>query len=681
MPTKKVALLGTVPNLKSEDASRLAVYVVRGNDILAQGAIADGGNFRVDVSRELASSESNYALQVVVGPAGMAQHLSQVPQLVRIPINKAELARAEKSIKLATDKIAITPEILQIWWRWCRRYCVSGTVVGPNGCPVPGAQVTVNTVSHTLGGYTEYPRVTVTADANGFFTACFNWCTCGICRFCWPCWPTWWICWPWWWELDILHIIDHLERIPIQVGPVGPGPVERISSAISLARPSVKELVRGAGFASAHRAEFAPDPARTELIKRKLANPALRAIFPWWWWCCDDPNITFTVTQGANTILDENPATDTRWCFENDSTVVLVGNNQTVAHCKGDPPPESGFAWTRVGLIPVADIHAGYADSFGGTTDLAFGGALDIYGGFAPGSGVSYYQVEAAQWSGDPSRGGTPPAAGSGAPIAGDLLNFLYIFDSGGNLVFANYIKMGPFTGGGLSNLYATQESRPTAPTGTGLDPFPPVPPGGFFLWAFEGRKVYTDASNLIAGNSVGAADLTLVGYDASFNPVTLSPDGVLTLTIDNQGITTTHINSVKAFVSPGVPATLTGTADCPAYDLGATGFVTIDMTVADSNGHLDGYVLDAEWGHGHTASVPPTPRYYTVPAVFPPLPYQSPDHVQRSFGGGNEVFNYRPPTSCCYEFRIRAGKRVTNGYTGPGWGDYDFQTISLKVS
>jgi hypothetical protein len=270
---------------------------------------------------------------------------------------------------------------------------------------------------------------------------------------------------------------------------------------------------------------------------------------------------------------------------------------------------------------------------------------------------------------------------GSGSPISADLYNYLYIFDGGGSLVFSNYIKMGPFTGGGIPNLYATQESRPTAPTGTGLDPFPFVPAGGSYFWAYEGRKVYADASSLIGGNSVGATDLTLVGYDAAFAPVALSPDTVLTLTIDNQGLTTTHVNGITAWLTDTQPATLVGTDDCPAYDLGTTGFVLIDMTVFDANGHLNGYEVDAEWGHGHTAPVPPTPRSYDVAAVFPPLPYQSPDHVQRSFGGGNEVFKYRPSTSCCYEFRIRAGKRVTNGYTPPGLADFDFQTISLKVS
>jgi len=545
---------------------------------------------------------------------------------------------------------------------------------------VPGAQVTVNTVSHIVGGYNKSPRVTVNADANGFFSACFNWCTCGICRFCWPCWPNWWFCWPWWWELDMLHIIDNIERIPIQIGPVGPGPVEGLRSAVALPRPDIKDLVRGQAFASAHRAEFqfAPDASRTELIQRKLANPTLRAIFPWWWWCCDDPNITFTVKQGANTIIDENPATETRWCFANNGTVVLVGNSQTVAHCSGDPLPLSGFAWTRVGIIPVADIHAGYADAFGSTTDLAFAGALDIYGGFAPSSGVAYYQVESAQWMGDPARGGS--LSGSPTPISADLYNYLYIFDAGANLVFNGYIKMGPFAGGTQTNLYATQESRPTAPTGTGLDPFPVVPPGGFHLWAFEGRKVYTNASNLIGGNQVGATNLTLAGYDAAFALLTLVPDGVLTLTIDNQELTTHVINNVQAFTALNVTPPLTGTGDCPAYDIGPGGYVKIDFTVGDSNGHLYAYQLDAEYGHGHTATVPPARNYSQAPATFPAGYAGPPDHLQRSFAGGNEVLTYYPPVSCCYEFRIRAGKRVTDGYNGPSWGDYDFQTISLKV-
>ena len=680
MASKKVALTGVVRSVKADDAARLAVYLVRGTDILAQSNLNQDGSFRVDVAREAASQPSNYGLEAVVGPAGMSGHLTQVPQLLRVPVNKAELAKAESSVKLANDKLAVNPGLLEIWWRWCRRYCVSGTVVGPNGCPVPGAQVTVNTVVYTSTGYSKTARVTVGADENGFFTACFNWCTCGICRFCWPCWPGWWLCWPWWWELDILHIIENLERIPIQIGPVGPGPVE----GIALARPNVQDLVRGQAFASAHKGTFAPDAARTALIQRKLANPALRAIFPWWWWCCENPNITFTVKQGGTTILDENPATSTRWCFDNNSTVVLVGNGQTIEHCNPYPPPETGFAWTRVGNIQVADIHAGYADSFGGTTDLAFTGSLDIFGGFAFSAGVSYYQVDAAQWGGDPSRGGTPPSAGSGTPISADLYNYIYIFDGSHNLVSFQQVKMGPFSSGGLTNLYATQDARKTAPTGTGLDPFPTIPAGGDFIWSYEGLMVSTGSSNLIAGHSTGAVDLTLTGYDSSFAAVTLSPDPTLTLTIDNTGITTAQIadNGITAYRSDNTQVTtMTGSTDCPSYHIGPGGYVKIDFTVADANGHLNAYELDAEYGHGHTDQVMPTRNYSQSAATFPAGYAGPPDHVQRSFAGGHELLTYYPPVSCCYEFRIRASKRVTNGYTGPSSADYDFQTISLDVS
>src|SRR6185369_7126447 len=115
-------------------------------------------------------------------------------------------------------------EVLRPWWLWCRNYCLTGVVVGPNGCPVPGAQVTVSNVVHaSAGGFHVYPRDTVTADSNGHFTVCFEWCT--RC-WGWPCWPNWWHCWPWWWEWDILHVLTDLEARVSPIGPIGPGPVE-----------------------------------------------------------------------------------------------------------------------------------------------------------------------------------------------------------------------------------------------------------------------------------------------------------------------------------------------------------------------------------------------------------------------------------------------------------------------
>jgi len=143
------------------------------------------------------------------------------------------------------------------------------------------------------------------------------------------------------------------------------------------------------------------------------------------------------------------------------------------------------------------------------------------------------------------------------------------------------------------------------------------------------------------------------------------------------------HINAVTAYKSDNTLAPLesSATTDCPAYVIGAGGYVTIDVTVSDVNGHIFEYEVDAEWGHGHSATVtPPSTRGYQVnSAPFVSLP--PPNPAQKSFTGGSEVMTYYPPTNCCYEFRIRAGKRVTQGYTYPGLGDYDFQTISLKLS
>jgi hypothetical protein len=267
----------------------------------------------------------------------------------------------------------------------------------------------VNAVGFDIWGFTKTPQVTVNADPTGHFTACFCWCVSPYVFPCWPCWPIWWDCWPWWWEYDILHVIEALERGRLQSNR----PFASLQTGNILTRPQGDDLVRGQGFACFRKqgAEYRPDPARTALIKRKLANAEIRAIFPYWWWCCDNPNIVFDVVQGATVVLSENPATDTRWCLPDGSTVTLVANSQAISVCQ-PPPVTDPFAWTRVGLIPVdpAHISGGYAVGTLGTdnSDLAFYGTLDIYGGFGDPT-VAYYQVNTAQWSGDPSRSGTPP--------------------------------------------------------------------------------------------------------------------------------------------------------------------------------------------------------------------------------------------------------------------------------
>ncbi|WDD90349.1 hypothetical protein Bsp3421_000177 (plasmid) [Burkholderia sp. FERM BP-3421] len=704
MSTTSVTLSGKVINLSKSDAERLSAFVVRCGILVANAPLRADGTFRLDVSRKEIESDSAYGLTAIIAPTAAAAHLDHLSNIPTHALKREELKSSQGEMRLPEFRIA--DETLKIWWLWCRWYCVSGTVVGPDGCAVPGTDVTVYTVSYGPSGYVKTPRATVATAANGSFTACFEWCSCSFCFPCWACWPTWWHCWPWWWERDILHVIAALEKIPV---PGLPSAATAASQPM-LIRPDAKNLVRGQGFLTNSADAIGPDPARTALIARKLQDSRLRAIFPWWWWCCDDPNLLFSASQGGTVIVNENPALDTRWCFEDGGVVTLVGNSQSATLCNQKCPPESGFVWTSVGTIEVGLIEDGYAISAtSGTdaTDMAFFSGLDLFGAFAPSSDVAYYQVLAGQWTGDPARGGTAPA-GSGSLVTLDLYRTAFIEDASHVLLPPVSVKMGPFSQNGQSGLYATESERATGPTPPGLNPVP-IPAGGQVIgWADQGMMVSTnDSSTLIGGALTGAVSLTVVGYDATVTPVVLTPDNPLTLTIDNTPLTTDTI-SLTAYRADGTPALLVGTGECPAYDVGPGGYVQINVTVTDAMGHLYEYYVDAEYGSGSTSIVSPGTRGYINDPLSRPAPagirgMGDPDYGYKAWIGGTDTLYFpcgpggtscatspanglpfglaNEPPDCCYEFRIWLGKRVTNGYDGPTIGAGEFQTVSLKFS
>jgi hypothetical protein len=314
---------------------------------------------------------------------------------------------------------------------------------------------------------------------------------------------------------------------------------------------------------------------------------------------------------------------------------------------------------------------------------MPFGGELLLYGQFAAASPVAYYQVLAGQWVGNPARGGTKPALGSGAPVGDPLDRVVYIYNLDGTFNSSATVRMGPFSQGGLVNLYATPAARQTGPTPPTLSPFPTIPPGGSVFWDHQGLMLRTtDSSNLIGSLPIGAVDLSIAGYDAGLSLVLFpgdpAPDDPLTLMIDNTGGTsmTAQINGIAAFKSDGTPATLTSGGLCPAYDLGPGGYVQISVTMTDSNGHLFAYQMNAHYGSslGGVISPPGTRGYNTNPLGVP-------DYVHKSWVGGTEIITYYPPADCCYEFLLQYGKRVTNGDSFPSIGDGPFQTMTLKVS
>ena len=675
MPQKPIPVLGKIGGVSETDALRLSVVALRGNTVLATAPLRSDGSYRLNLPHAAAHAESPYALQLAVLPSTAAAHPNRVANAPRVTI-KHDAIGGQHPIE--APRLTVDLALIEAWSIFWREWCVSGTVVGPDGCPAPAADVTVYTVAWASAGYHKYAQASVVTGPDGTFTLCFPWWE--LLFPCWPCEAVWWDCWPWWWELDILRIVEALETRAVK-GP----------NAVAMFRPEGRALIRGQGFAHA-AGMIQPDPARTAAIARKFRNPALRALFPWWWWCCDEPNIVFGVTQGGNTILNEDPAFDTRWCMESGQNVTLTGNDATLTICPPPILPKSGMVWTSVGNILTTSIDAGgLAQAGGDNSDVAFRGSLWLYAAIAPGT-LEYYQVNGAVWNAPLVRGGakpSPAAAPATAPIAAPLWLPVWIYDPATLMTTPYSVQMGPFAANGYVGLYATPAARQSRPPPPGLAAFPPIPPGGLVFWGYQGLVLIAADTAILGGIPFGAVDLTMLGFDAAFNPVAVAPDTPLTLTIDSTGVTTQAVGTIIAWSGPGVLAVQTGTGECPAYDVGLKGFVQIPVTVRDNNGFLCEYELQAQYGHGNTAVVsPPGLRgYITNPLVVSPT---NPGYPTASWVGGAETITFPGnslggalPPDCCYEFRLYFSKRVTNGYYWPtgNLAEGDFQTISLKFS
>lgn len=697
-----ITVVGKLPELSPANLKRLAAYLVQGNNVLLQAPVTASGTFQFRLSRSIIIDP---CLITILGPKGLNdQTLLARTELPRLPVAKAVSDRAAGGespvVTLDFSKFKITNESIEPWWVFCRKYTVSGTVQNANGCPVPGAEVTVYNVSSGVGGLVKTSLDTVVTNQAGQFTATFNWCEC-LC--CWPCWPFWWHCWPWWWELDILAVIENIERQLVQSPARG---LRTAAQAVPLNRPTGAALMAGQGFAR-ESAALKPDASRTSLIASKFANAQIREIFPWWWWCCDNPNLVFTVVQNGNTILDEDPATSTRWCFASGQSVTLIGNSQSVAVC---PPPVvcEGFAWVSVANpgILVTDITNGYANGTPGTdaSDMAFAGTLNIYGGFSD-PGIPFYQVSAGLWTGNanPARGGVSPATSQ--PLSLPLSSTVVIFRAGTGTFEFDKVVLGPCSYKGIDNLYMTTSQRMNPPAGvTGLGPTPVLNPGDFVVtWDSAGLIIGAAASAFIGGAAAGGVDLSADAYDASGNPVSLVTNNPLTLMIDTSPLTTSQITSLTAYTAAGTQVFSSSSGDCPSYQIGQNGFVLLHVSVSDpnpnpslsTNEHLFQYEIDTQFGHGST-SIPTAPAlrgYAQAPSTFTPpsIPtqyygtdagYGTPDTAQVAYVGGGDTIQLSPQVSCCYDFQLWVGKRVTDGISFfSTWYNSDFQTATIDVS
>jgi hypothetical protein len=714
-----VTVTGKLPTLSATNRNRLAVYLVQNNTVLSQSQLNSTGTFQFHVAPHLATAHAG--VSVVLGPKGLdPQSLASHTDLPR-----AALASTGKQVSGAIDidftAQKISDDIIDRWWFWCREYTVSGTLETSTNCPV-GAQVTIYNVNCGVSGLVKTPITTVTTDANGNFTASFNWCS----RICWwPCWPVWWRCWPWWWELDILAVIENVER-QLQIE----SPANAIvapTSAAPLRQPDGADLMTGVGFAATRATAIQPDKARTALIARKFADPRIRERFPYWWWCCENPNLVFSAAQGETTILNEDPNTSTRWCFASGQTVPLTGNAQAVGAC----PVQQGsgdcaFVWNSVGSDPAysvlfENILSGYdvPGQGGDCVQLAFNGELNLYG-LLTGDCVAYYQVLASQWNSNPARGGSD--VGAFQPLSETLVNTVTIWRGALPNPYQEQVSLvlGPFSFNGQDNLYTTPYQRQSgllpASVIAQIGAFPTLGPSDILMgWSSPDLVLSVQAADLVSPAAAGGVTLAYVPYDATGTAIptpssptppqfVLGPD--LTLMIDTTPLTTANIGTVTVYNSDGTLAnqtTVPGTT-CLAYQITtATGYALITTSVSDTEGHLCAYSVTADFGHDLSGSTTPTDREYTdplssftpnsalqaygidagyvVPNTLPTATADTPPIPAWSFIGGGDVFLFNVTQSCCYDFRLAVAKRTTDGDTF-ACASYtaDFQTVNITI-
>ena len=221
------------------------------------------------------------------------------------------------------------------------------------------------------------------------------------------------------------------------------------------------------------------------------------------------------------------------------------------------PVVERGYVWTSVGNILTSSIDSrGLAQDGGDNSDVAFAGQLNLYAAIAAGA-FDYYQVNGSVWNAPEFRGGTKPAvaaAPASAPIAAPLWLPAWIYDPATGTTTYHSVQMGPFTANGYTGLYATPARRQdtTLPPPGNLAAFPSVPPGGQVFWGYQGLVLVAQDITLLGGIPFGAVDLTLIGFDQNYNPVTVTPDPALTLAIDSTPITTQSVGTITAWTASG---------------------------------------------------------------------------------------------------------------------------------
>jgi len=653
--------------------------------------------------------------RVVVGPENADDDSLGKLQTVSVNLSSRLFAKEAR----ATIAAIPIPAYYWPWWRnWCRDFTITGTILCPDGKPVPGAQVCAFDVDWFWIWQSKQQIGCAVTDANGFFQINFRWC-CG-----------WW---PWWWwytrtwavdlkladviyknlppELRVkpiplpdpapdLRLIESLipaSRTPAKLRPASPVTRRAAAAGMDVEAASLDSL-KSATSDFMTRAE-ALRPAFAELVPQ-VARIPIWPWYPWYPWRDCNPDVIFQVTQpcdGEFKVIVDQDYSQTQWNIPTSYNVTLLANSEA---CCGEDTPCGDPC---LSITHVCDIERASTDQTSGspTAGFAFPGAANplnetnadrpfadnIYVQGLPecmGDDVDWYEIESSKY--DPNTNSWSPY--TPVPITSlGAFNRTYFTGSttppwssltfvptsvGGKTVYASRKKLEaslptPWVCfGNCHILFIWVTSSAAWADGTyrlRINPYKEGPPGTLVLQSLD--PCHPDEPNEI-----------IITLDNRPSP---DPFHVLPNTPGHPcGSGTVHtcttepdvdVEAVRLIRADG---TVVPVVPCGIYNRQAGDHFEIDYMVEDRSDHLAWYTLDATYGESAISDLLTGTSFsaITADAVGPTYWHALGQGVSAPTWHGGRITLHVPaaqmalkfPDPCCYQLELRAYKRTIVG-------------------
>lgn len=650
--------------------------------------------------------------RVVVGPEKADDESLARLRTVSANLPPRLFAKSERATLAA---ITIPRQYWPWWGEWCRNFTITGTVLCPNGRPVPGAKVCAFDVDWFFFWQSKQQIGCTVTDANGFFQIDFTWC-CGW-------WPWWW----WYlrtWQVDLKLAGEIYRSLPpeLRVKPIplpDPVPDLRIIEALipqsrmpANLRPASPVQTRAfidkdaEGGLQSLKDQTSDFFTRAESLRSTLAElvPASRIRmwpwYPWYPWNDCNPDVLFQVTQpcdGEFKVIVDQDYSQTQWDIPTSYNVTLIANNE--ACCSEDTPcGEPCLSITHVceidrssidqtsGSVTAGFAYPGAASALNPTNaDRPFADSIYVQGlPECMGDDVDWYEIEYSQYD---------PVFGTWSAYAPVPITSLGAFSR------TYFTPSASSTWSSLAFAPTAVGGHTVYPSRKNLEASLPAPWVCFgnchilFLW-LTSSAAWADGVyrlRIRAYKEQPAGTLVL----QQLTPCAADEPDEIIITLDNRpspdpghvppntpghpcGPGTVHTCTmepdvdVEAVRLVRADGTVEQIVPCGIYERQVNDSLQIDFDVEDRNDHLAWYTLDTTYGENLTSDLlsSTTLSAITADAVGPTYWDALTQGVAAPRWHGGRISVTIPPAQmalkfperCCYQLELRAYKRTIVG-------------------